>query len=315
MAGRVVVVTGASAGVGRAVARAFGARGDRVVLVARGAAGLDGAAHDVRRLGGLAVPVVADVADAEQVEDAAARAEAEFGPVEVWVNNAFSTAFGECLQVTAEEYRRVMEVCYLGAVHGTQAALRRMVPRGRGAVVQVGSALAYRSVPLQSAYCAAKAAIRGFTEAVRCELLHEGGGVAVTMVQLPAVNTPQFDWVLSRLRWRARPVPPVYQPEVAAKAVLLAADRPHRKEYWAGGSTIATLVAQRVAPALLDLYLARTGYDAQQTEAPEDPGRPGNLWRPLDDTDDHGSHGRFDGDAKARSVLLEARSLLAGRRA
>ncbi|MFV2172937.1 SDR family oxidoreductase [Actinomadura sp. LOL_016] len=313
MTGRVVVVTGASAGVGRAVARGFGARGDRVVLLARGEEGLEAAAADVRELGGRALPVVADVSDPEQVEAAADRAEEEFGPIEVWVNNAFSTAFGECRQVSPQEYRRVIEVCYLGAVHGTRAALDRMVPRGTGVIVQVGSALAYRSVPLQSAYCAAKSAIRGFTESVRCELMHDRSGVAITMVQLPGLNTPQFDWVLSRLRKRAQPVPPVYQPEVAAQGVLLAADRPHRKEYWVGGATIGTLLGQRLAPALLDRYLARTAFSSQQADAREDPGRPSDLWRPLDDADDAGAHGRFDRRAKAGSLLLRVRSLLVGR--
>ncbi|MFG2091570.1 SDR family oxidoreductase [Spirillospora sp. NPDC048824] len=313
MTGRVVVVTGASAGVGRAVARGFGARGDRVVLLARGEEGLQAAARDVRELGGWALPVVADVSDPGQVETAANRAEEEFGPIEVWVNNAFSTAFGESQQVSPQEYRRVIEVCYLGAVHGTRAALDRMVPRGTGAIVQVGSALAYRSVPLQSAYCAAKSAIRGFTESVRCELMHDRSGVAITMVQLPGLNTPQFDWVLSRLRNRAQPVPPIFQPEVAAQAVLLAADRPRRKEYWIGGSTAGTLLGQRIAPALLDRYLARTAFSSQQTGAREDPGRRSNLFHPVDDTDDAGAHGRFDRGAKAGSLLLKARSLVAGR--
>ncbi|TDD58254.1 SDR family oxidoreductase, partial [Actinomadura rubrisoli] len=293
--------------------RAFAARGDAVVLLARGRAGLDAAAAEVRDLGAAALPVVADVSDFRQVQAAAERAEAELGPIGVWVNNAFSTAFGECRQVAPAEYRRVIEVCYLGAVHGTRVALDRMVPRGRGVIVQVGSALGYRAVPLQSAYCAAKHAIRGFTESVRCELLHDGSGVAITMVQLPAVNTPQFDWVLSRLRRRARPVPPIYQPEVAAQGVLLAADRPRRKEYWVGGSTVATLLAQRAAPALLDRYLARTGFSSQQTGSREDPLRPANLWHPVDDEDDHGAHGRFDGVAKRRSLLLRARVLLTGR--
>ncbi|MBD0418473.1 SDR family oxidoreductase [Streptomyces sp. TRM S81-3] len=300
----VVVVTGASAGVGRATARAFGARGAAVALLARGRGALERAAEEVREAGGRALPLVVDVADAEAVEAAAAAVEEELGPIDVWVNAAFTTVFAPVAEVRPEELRRATEVTYFGFVHGTQAALRRMVPRDRGTIVQVGSALAQRSVPLQSVYCGAKHAIQGFTAALRCELLHDRSGVRVTMVQMPGLNTPQFGWVLSRLPRHPRPVAPVYQPEVAAEGVLHAADHPRRREYWVGGSTVATLLAQKAAPALLDRYLARTGYDSQQTDAPADPSRLVNLWQPVDDAAgaDHGAHGLFDDEAHPRSL-------------
>src|SRR6266511_4031362 len=259
MTQRVIVVTGASGGVGRAVARSFGARGDRVALLARGVDGLAGAARDVETAGGTALPLAVDVADHSAVVAAATHIYADLGPIDVWINDAFTSIFAPSTQIAPEEFKRVTEVTYLGYVHGTRAALRRMLPRDRGTIVQVGSALAYRGIPLQSAYCGAKHAIQGFHEAVRCELLHDKSSVQVTMVQLPAVNTPQFDWVLSRLRHRAQPVPPIYQPEVAARGIVYAADHPGRREYWVGGSTVATLLANNVAPGLLDRYLAPTG--------------------------------------------------------
>ncbi|GAB3675792.1 SDR family oxidoreductase [Angustibacter aerolatus] len=305
---QVVVVTGASAGVGRAVAVAFASRGAKVALLARGETGLRGAAADVEAAGGQALVVPTDVSDADAVEAAAARVEAELGEIDVWVNAAFSSVFAPVHEVTADEYRRVTEVSYLGFVHGTLAALRRMKARDRGTVVQIGSSLAYRGVPLQSAYCAAKHAIQGFTESLRVELLHEGSNVHVTMVQLPALNTPQFSWVLSRLPKQAQPVPPIYQPEVAARAVVFAADHPRRREYWVGGSTVGTLLGNAVAPGLLDRYLARTGYDAQQTpdDAPSD--APSNLWEPADGPDgrDFGTHGLFDDRAADRSPQVWA---------
>jgi NAD(P)-dependent dehydrogenase (short-subunit alcohol dehydrogenase family) len=300
----VIVVTGASGGVGRAVVRLFGARGDRVALLARGADGLAGAARDVAEAGGTPLPLEVDVADYDAVDGAASAVEDQFGPIDVWINDAFSSVFATFQETTPAEFKRTTEVTYLGYVYGTRAALDRMRRRDSGAIVQVGSALAYRGIPLQSAYCGAKHAIQGFTESVRTELLHDHSRVRITMVQLPALNTPQFDWVKSRLRNRAQPVPPIYQPEVAARAVAYAADHPGRREYWVGGSTVATLIANAVAPGLLDRYLARTGFGAQQEKAPRDPGQPANLWQPADGpgAPDYGAHGRFDDRAAPRST-------------
>ncbi|MEU9040661.1 MULTISPECIES: SDR family oxidoreductase [unclassified Kitasatospora] len=303
---RTVVITGATAGVGRACVRAFAGRGDRLVLVARGLAGLRAASAEAQAAGAEVRTVLADVSDPEACEAVADRAEAEFGPIDVWVNDAFASVFAPFTEITPDEFRRVTEVTYLGYVNATRAALRRMLPRDHGTVVQVGSAIAYRGIPLQTAYSGAKHAIQGWHEALRCELLASGSGVRVTMVQLPAVNTPQFDWVLNRLRGRARPVAPVYQPEVVARAVRFAADHPGRREYWVGGSTVATLIANAVAPGLLDRYLARTGIDAQQEERPRRVDEQSNLWAPLDSTEDHGAHGRFDDEAHARSAQLWA---------
>jgi NAD(P)-dependent dehydrogenase (short-subunit alcohol dehydrogenase family) len=297
-----VVVTGASGGIGRATAVAFAARGATVALLARGEKGLAAAAAQVERAGGRALVVPTDVADEEQVFAAAARIEHEAGPIDVWVNCAFTSVFAPA------EFRRVTEVSYLGYVYATMAALRYMKPRDRGAIVQVGSALAYRGIPLQSAYCGAKHAIQGFHEALRCELLHDKSNVHVTMVQMPAVNTPQFDWVLSRLPRHAQPVPPIYQPEFAAQAILYAADHPKRREYWVGSSTMGTLAANAVAPGLLDRYLARTGYKSQQTDRSQDADAPVNLWQPADGSGGHdfGAHGDFDDTAKDRDPQLWA---------
>lgn len=303
-----VVITGASAGIGRATARLFGHRGASVTLVARGGAGLEAAAREVEEAGGKALPVPADVADPAAVQSAAESAETQFGPIDIWVNAAFTSVFAPFTEITADEYRRVTEVCYLGFVYGTMAALNRMKPRDHGTIVQVGSALGYRAIPLQSAYCGAKHAVNGFTESVRCELMHERSNVRITAVQMPAVNTPQFSWVRSRLPRHPQPVPPIYQPEVAARAVVYAAGHPGRKQYWVGGSTVATLTAQKLAPPLLDRYLARTGYGSQQTEEKVSPGRPDNLWQPLDGPDgngtDYGAHGIFDGRSHPRSLQL-----------
>jgi NAD(P)-dependent dehydrogenase (short-subunit alcohol dehydrogenase family) len=314
---RVVVVTGASGGVGRAVARRFGADGCRLALLARGEEGLAAAAEDVRAAGGEALPIAVDVADADAVERAAGEVEERLGPIDVWVNNAFAGALSRFTDLDAAEFRRITEVTYLGYVHGTMSALRRMLPRDRGTIVHIGSALAYRGIPLQSAYCGAKHAIQGFHESVRCELLHDKANVHVTMVQLPALNTPQFDWARTTLPRRPQPVPPVYQPEVAAEAVHHAAGHPRRREYWVGGSTVGTLLANRIAPGLLDRYLARTGFDAQQTSEPQPSGEDGNLWAAGDEEpgSDHGAHGRFDDQAHATSAQLWAsrrRGRLAG---
>jgi NAD(P)-dependent dehydrogenase (short-subunit alcohol dehydrogenase family) len=298
---RTIVITGASAGVGRATAVAFARRGDRVALLARGEAGLAAAARDVEAAGGRALVVPCDVADAAAVEAAAERVEAELGPIDVWVNDAMAAVLAFVHETEAADIRRVTEVIYLGCVHGTLAALRRMRPRNRGVIVQVGSALSYRAIPLQASYCAAKFAMRGFTDSLRTELLHEGSGVRVTMVQLPGLNTPQFTWVRTTLQRRPRPVAPVFQPEVAADAIVHAAAHP-RRERWVGGSTVAAIVGNKLAPGLGDRYLARTNVKAQQTEHPLDPSRPDYLDEPLDDREDRGAHGPFDDEAKARSL-------------
>jgi NAD(P)-dependent dehydrogenase (short-subunit alcohol dehydrogenase family) len=306
MSARVVAITGASGGIGRATATAFGARGAKVALLARGEQGLVAAADDVKRAGGDALVLPVDVADADQVEDAAARTEADLGEIDVWVNDAFTSVFSPFDHIEPAEYKRVTEVSYLGYVYGTMSALKRMKPRDRGAIVQVGSALAYRGIPLQTAYCGAKHAIQGFTESLRCELLHEKSKVHITMVQMPAVNTPQFSWVLSRLPRHPQPVPPIYQPEVAANAVLHAADHPQRREYWVGSTTAVTLTANALMPGLLDRYLGRTGVDSQQTPQPRDPDARVNLWEPADRDQDFGAHGIFDDEAHPRSTQLWA---------
>jgi NAD(P)-dependent dehydrogenase (short-subunit alcohol dehydrogenase family) len=292
-----VVITGASGGVGRAVARGYGARGASVALLARGEDGLETAAQEVREAGGTALAIPTDVAEFDQVSAAAAAAQSAFGPIDVWVNDAFSSVFAPFDEIEPEEFRRTTEVSYLGFVYGTRAALDRMKPHNHGTIVQVGSALAYRGIPLQSAYCGAKHAIQGFTESLRCELLHDQSKVRITMVQLPAVNTPQFSWVLSRLPRRPQPVPPIYQPELAAQAIIRAADRPQRREYWVGASTAATLIANAVAPGILDRYLARTGYDSQQTKQQANADQPTNLWQPADEVADYGARGRFSDQA------------------
>jgi short-subunit dehydrogenase len=298
---KVVVVTGATAGVGRAVVRAFAERGSAIGLIARGQEALDAAAKEVEAAGARALPISADVADADAMAAAASRVESELGPIDVWVNNAMTSVFSPIERTPPEEIRRVTEVTYLGVVHGTQAALRSMRSRNRGVILQVGSALAFRGIPLQSAYCAAKHAITGFTDSLRAELLHQGSAIRVTEVHLPALNTPQFGWVRSRLPRRARPVPPIYQPEVAAEAVVWAATH-RRRHVYVGWSTVATVWASRLAPGLVDRYLGRTGYASQQTDASEDPGRPDNLMRPVEG--DRGAHGDFDARAKRRTVQL-----------
>jgi NAD(P)-dependent dehydrogenase (short-subunit alcohol dehydrogenase family) len=294
-----VAVTGASAGIGRASAVEFGSCGDTVVLLARGDKGLAGAAKEVEQAGGRAIPITVDVADHEQVRAVVDRIEAEVGPIDIWVNVAFSSVFARFDDIRPEEYRRATEVSYLGYVYATMAVLKHMKARNRGTIVQVGSALAYRGIPLQTAYCGAKHAIQGFHEALRCELLHEKSGVRVTMVQMPAVNTPQFSWLLTRLPHHAQPVPPIYQPELAGRAVRFAAEHPRRREYWVGSSTAATLAANAIMPGLLDRYLGRTGFDSQQTSDTQDPNAPVNLWEAADgpDGEDFGARGVFDEQA------------------
>jgi NAD(P)-dependent dehydrogenase (short-subunit alcohol dehydrogenase family) len=298
----VVVVTGASAGVGRATVRRFARDGARIALIARGEERLQAAAREVEGAGGRALVLPLDVADADAVEGAAARVEEDFGAIDVWINNAMTSVFAEVANVSAAEFRRVMEVNYLGYVHGTLSALRRMLPRDRGRIVQVGSALAFRGIPLQAAYCASKHAIEGFNDSLRTELIHNGSKVSVHSVHLPAVNTPQFEWVLSRLPNRAQPVPPIYQPEVAADAIHWAAHN-DRAVLYVGMPTVKTVYGQRLAPRLLDHYLARTGYDGQQTDEPRTDDR-ANLWEPV--PGEFAAHGRFDDRARHRSPQLWA---------
>src|SRR5688500_4819114 len=296
---QVVVITGASAGVGRATARAYGARGANVGLIARGRDGLEAAAREIEALGGRAVIAQADVADVEQVEAAARVVDDAFGPPDVWINNAMASIFSPVRETPAEEFARVTEVTYLGAVYGTLAALRRMSPRNRGAIVQVGSALAYRGIPLQAAYCGAKHALQGFCESLRAELLHEESGVQVTMVQIPAVNTPQFEWMRSRMARRPRPVAPVYSPELAADAIRAAADG-HGNEVLVGWPTMLAAAWNAVAPGAVDRYLAATGYEAQQEDGEElQPEQPDNLFEPVPLA--VGATGRFGDEVRTRA--------------
>ncbi|HEX5146563.1 MAG TPA: SDR family oxidoreductase [Conexibacter sp.] len=298
---RVVVITGASAGVGRATARAFAARGDRVALIARGRAGLAAVAREVTAAGGTPLELALDVADADAVEAAAQRVEDELGPIDVWVNNAMTAVLAEVMETTPAEFRRVTEVTYLGSVHGAQAALRRMLPRDRGHLVQVGSALTRRGIPLQATYCGAKHALDGFVDSLRTELRHRGSNVQLTLVQLPGMNTTQFHWVRARTAREPMPVPPIYQPEVAARAIVWASEH-RRRELWVGLPTAKTLLGQRIAPWYADRVLARSGIEDQQTDRPLRPDRPDYVSAPLDDERDHGVHGDFGAQAKERDV-------------
>ena len=308
----VVVVTGSSAGVGRAIAHAFAKRGAHVGLLARGQEGLDDAAREVESFGGQALAVPTDVADHEQVEAAAQKVEEHFGDIDVWVNDAMATVFARFLDTKPEEFKRATEVTYLGAVYGTMAALKRMTARDRGKIVQVGSALAYRAIPLQAAYCGAKFGIRGFTDSIRTELLHDKSKVQITMVQLPAVNTPQFNWCRSKLPDHPMPVPPIYQPEIPAEAVYWAAHH-RRRELWVGYSTVLAILGNRLAPSFADWYLAKTGLSGQQIgDMPVSAERPDNLFEPVPNA---ATHGMFDDQAKTRSPQLWAtthRAVVAG---
>jgi NAD(P)-dependent dehydrogenase (short-subunit alcohol dehydrogenase family) len=298
----VVAVTGASSGVGRATAHAFARQGATIGLIARGPEALEATAREVEELGGTPIVLSCDVANADALDEAAAALE-KHGPIDIWVNNAMASVFAPVWEISAQEFRRITEVTYLGVVNGTLSALKRMRPRDRGVIVQVGSALAYRGIPLQSGYCASKHAIQGFTEALRCELRHEASAVHVTMVQLPAMNTPQFDMVRSRLPHEAQPVPPIYQPEVAARAIVAAAQKPARREWWVGGSTAVTIMGNAVAPGLGDRYLARTGFSSQQTDKPATR-REDNLFEPM--PGERSAHGRFNDRAHDHSLQWDA---------
>ena len=295
----IVMITGASAGVGRATARVFAAHGWDVAVLARNKARLDAAVDELRSQGVRALPLVADVADFKAVQAAAAEAERDLGPIDVWVNNAMATVFAPVDRITPGEFRRATEVTYLGQVHGTMVALALMRPRNRGTIVNVGSALSYRAIPLQSVYCGAKYAVRGFTDSLRSELIHDRSAVKLAMVHLPALNTPQFDWALNRTGRRAQPVPPIFQPEVAARAIHFAAMHPERREVWVAMPTVQAIVANKIAPGLLDHYLAKSGYSGQLTREPLPPDAPSNLFDSVDA--DVAAHGRFDAKASGAS--------------
>ena len=299
----VVVITGASAGIGRATVRAYARRGASIGLLARGQEGLEGARREVEKLGGQAIVVPTDVADPEQVESAAVTVEKAFGPIDIWINNAMVSVLSPVKDMTAAEFQRVTNVTYLGYVYGTLSALRRMLPRDRGVIIQVGSALTYRAIPLQSAYCGAKHAIKGFTESLRSELIHDGSQVRLSMVHLPGVNTTQFGWIKSRLPYEPQPVPPIYQPEVMAGAIVWAADH-DRRELWVGLPTVKTIVGEKFIPGLLDHYLAEVAYTGQQTNIPIKPDRADNLFAPV--PQDRGAHGDFDDQAQSSSFQLWA---------
>jgi short-subunit dehydrogenase len=297
----VVVITGATAGVGRATALAFAKTGAKVGLLARGLEGLESTYQDIISLGGKALICQADVASFPQVEESAEKIEKEWGPIDIWVNNAMATVFSPFKDVTPEEFKRATEVTYLGTVHGTMAALKRMIPRNQGTIIQVGSALAYRSIPLQAPYCGAKQAVKGFTDSLRSELIHDKSAIYITMIHLPAVNTPQFEWGKSKMPHRAQPVPPIFQPEICAKAIVWAAHH-KRREVLLGWPTIKAILGEKIIPGYLDRYLSKHGYNDQQTDEPALKDRPFNLFEPVPGL--HRIHGRFDHRSKNYSVQL-----------
>ena len=303
MSARVIVITGASAGIGRATARAFAARGARIGLIARNAEALEAARREVESRGGEAVIAIADVADADAVERAAQTIENAFGPIDVWINNAMTSVLGPIKEITAEEFRRVTEVTYFGVVNGTLAALRRMLPRDEGVIIQIGSTLAYRGIPLQAPYCAAKHAVQGFHDSLRSELLHDRSRVQVCMVNLPAVNTPQFRWIRNHMPRKSKPFGTIFEPEVAARAIVWASEHP-RRELNVGWGTSQAIIANAFVPGALDHYLGRIGFDAQQSDEPEEPSRPDNLYDPV--PGDAGTHGVFSDQAKSNSPQLLA---------
>jgi short-subunit dehydrogenase len=298
---KTVAILGASAGIGRATALHFGKHKYSVGLIARNADRLQSLKEEIEQSGGKATTAVCDSAYPDQIEAAAQKIESELGEIEIWINNAMVSVFAPFVEITDEEFKRVTEVTYLGFVYGTHVALKRMLPRDRGIIIQVGSALAYRGIPLQSAYCGAKHAIRGFTSSLRCELMHQKSKVKVTMVQMPALNTPQFNWVRSRLPRKPQPVPPIYQPEVAANAIFWAASH-YRREWDVGISTLIAIMGNKLFPGIADRYLARTGFDSQQYNGPRDPSQPDNLYKTVDGP--FGAHGDFDSKAKPRSAQL-----------
>jgi len=300
---RVVVVTGASAGLGRAIVREFARKGADIALIARGVDGLEGAKREVEAAGGRALIFPIDIADADAVEKATMETERQLGSIDVWVNNAMNSVFSPVKEMTAEDYRRVTEVTYLGQVYCSLSALRRMLPRDRGSIVFVGSALAYRGIPLQSAYCAAKHAVEGFFDSLRTELMHDKSNVAISMVQLPAMNTTQFGFVKSRLPRKPKPMGTIYQPEIAAEVIEFAS-RDHRREYFVGWPTVKAIMGNKIAPWYADWVLSRNGYEGQMTNEPEDPERRHNLWEPL--PGDHGAHGRFDTQSREFSWVTWA---------
>ena len=298
---KVVVITGASAGLGRATARAFGKQGASIGLLSRDRARLEDTKKEIEALGGKALVIPTDVSDPNQIEQAAHQVIQELGPIDIWVNNAMVSVFSPVKEMTPDDYKRVTEVTYLGFVNGTLTALKHMLPKNSGIIVQVGSALAYRGIPLQSAYCGAKHAIKGFTESLRTELLHEKSGVTITMVHMPAMNTPQFNWIKSRLPRKAQPVPPIFQPEIAAKAIVFATQH-YRREWYVGFITTLSIVGNKIAPGFVDKYLAKKGYASQQYDGADDPNRPHNLYSPV--SGNFKAHGDFDQRAISFSLNL-----------